>query len=232
MIGVDRFAIFNLYEAGHAKRRSMIRILLADDHTIFRQGLKAVIEKEADLEVVQETSTGREAVSLAAAHKADVVLLDISLPDTHGLDVLKQIRQTSPSIAILILTMHPVAQYGQRVLKAGGSGYLTKDCEAAELFAAIRKVREGQIYISPALSEFITGNAFKQEGLAPHEFLSDRELQILIMIATGRRVKDIAERLGLSPKTVSTYRHRLLQKLHMEGNEELCTYARNNGLLD
>jgi DNA-binding NarL/FixJ family response regulator len=210
----------------------MIRILLADDHTIFRQGLKAVIEKEQDLEVVQEAASGREAVSLAANYEADVVLLDISMPDTHGLDVLKQIRQTAPSVAILILTMHPVAQYGLRGLRAGGSGYLTKDCEAAELIAAIRKVSVGQMYISPALSELITGNAFNREGIAPHEILSDRELQILIMIANGRRVKDVADKLGVSPKTVSTYRHRLLKKLHMEDNEELCTYARNNGLLD
>lgn len=210
----------------------MIRILLADDHTIFRQGLKAVLEKEPELEVVQETSSGRKAVSLVAAREADVVLLDISMPDAHGLDVLKQIRQVSPSIGILVLSMHPVAQYGLRVLRAGGSGYLTKDCEAAELIAAIRKVSDGQMYISAALSGLIAGNAFKKEGIAPHEILSDRELQILIMIAAGRRVKDIAGRLGVSPKTVSTYRHRLLQKLHMEGNEELCTYARNHGLLD
>ena len=209
----------------------MIRILLADDHTVFRQSLKEVIENEADFSVVREASSGREAISRAAGEDLDLILLDISMPDAHGLDVLKQLKQTCPRTRVLILSMHPEMQYGLRALKAGASGYLTKDCEVAELVAAIRRVHNGRMHISPTLREFLAETTIGREGRAPHETLSDRELEILTMIASAMRVKDIAAKLGLSPKTVSTYRQRLLRKLNMESNAELALYARNHGFI-
>jgi DNA-binding NarL/FixJ family response regulator len=210
----------------------MIRILLADDHTLFRQGLKEIIEGADGLAVACEAASGREAVSRAGQEALDVVLLDLSMPDLHGLDVLKQIRLSCPETAVLILTMHPEAQYGIRALRAGASGYLTKDCEADEVIGAIRRVHSDRLYISETLSERLACSRFGRRAVTPEEVLSDREYQILGMIGAGKRVKDIAESLGLSPKTVSTYRHRLLEKLQLQTNEELCTYARNNGLLD
>ncbi|MFW5931025.1 MAG: response regulator [Desulfosalsimonas sp.] len=210
----------------------MIRILLADDHTIFRQGLKEILESEPDLTVTMEAVSGRETVAQAMAGDCDMVLLDISMPDIHGLDVLKQIKQSCPDTAVIILSMHSEEHYGMRALKAGASGYFTKDGEAAELIAAIRKVDSGGIYISSRLSELIAENTLRNKGVTPEEFLSDREYQVLGMIASGKRSKAIAEKLGVSPKTVSTYRHRLLEKLNMKTNEQLCTYARHHGLLD
>lgn len=210
----------------------MVRILLADDHTIFRQGLKELLANTEDLVVAEEAATGREAISRAREKDIDVVLLDISMPDIHGIDVLKSIRQARPDIPVIILSMHSEAEYGLRALKAHASAYLVKNCKAGDLLSAIRKVYSGQKYISPHLAELIAAKTYGHKGFAPHEILSDREYQILAMIASGKRIKDIAGILGLSPKTVSTYRHRLLGKLHMESNEDLCTYARNHGLLD
>ncbi|MFW6081873.1 MAG: response regulator [Desulfosalsimonas sp.] len=210
----------------------MIRILLADDHTIFRQGLREILESEPDFKVTQEAISGREAISRALAGECDVVLLDVSMPDIHGLDVLKQIKQSHPDIAVIILSMHSEEHYGLRALKAGASGYLTKDREAAELISAIRKVNSGGFYVSSRLSELIAGHAGRNKGITPEDILSDREYQVLTMIASGCQIKSIAEKLGVSPKTVSTYRHRLMEKLNMKTNEELCTYARHHGLLD
>lgn len=181
--------------------------------------------------MVKETASGREAIAGARSEDCDIVLLDISMPDTHGLDVLKHIKQADPELPVILLSMHPEEHYGLRTLKAGASGYLTKDCEADELFSAIRKVCNGGLYVSPALAELITEDIAGKRGVAPDELLSDREYQILIMIASGKRVKTIAEKLGVSPKTISTYRTRILQKLNMETNEELCAYARHHGLL-
>jgi DNA-binding NarL/FixJ family response regulator len=214
------------------EREHMIRILLADDHNIFRQGLKEVIENASDIKVTAEAATGRETIREALSDDCDVVLLDLTLPDIHGLDVLKQIRQACPDKAVLVLTMHPEEQYGLRALRAGAAGYLTKDCEAEELLDAIRRAFTGGMYITACFAELIAGSSSGGKKLAPHEILSDREFQILCMIAGGKRIKDIAEHLSLSPKTVSTYRNRLLQKLNMETNEQLTTYAMNHKLLD
>ena len=215
-----------------AENERMIRILLVDDHNIFRQGLKEIIESTPDIKVTSEAATGRAAIARALSDDCDVVLLDISMPDIHGIDVLKQIKQACPAKAVIVLTMHPEEQYGLRSLKAGAAGYLNKDCEAKELLAAIRKVNKGKLYISSYFAELIAGDLSGNKKIAPHDILSDREYQILCMIAAGKRIKDIAEQLSLSPKTVSTYRNRLLQKLNMETNEQLCTYAFNHNLLD
>lgn len=214
------------------KQSHMIRILLADDHTIFRQGLKEILDSEKDLTVVREAVSGREAVSHALAGDCEVMVLDISMPDIHGLDILKQIKQSRPDIAVIILSMHSEEHYGLRALKAGAAGYLTKDQDAVELISAIRKVSSGGFYISSQLSELIAGHAGKNKGITPEEILSDREYQVLRMIASGKQIKTMAEKLGISPKTVSTYRHRLLEKLNMKTNEDLSAYARHHGLLD
>ena len=210
----------------------MIRILLADDHTIFRKGLKEVLENEADMQVVNETGSGRQAVAQVIEDHCDVVLLDLSMPDIHGLDVLKYIKYASPDMKVIILSMHNDEHYGIRSLKSGASGYLTKDCTVDELIAAIRTVYEGKIHISPRLTELLANTLHKDKGLSPDEILSDRELQVLIMLASGMRNKQVAETLGVSPKTVYTYRSRLLQKLNLESNEQLNAYARHHGLLD
>ena len=210
----------------------MIRILLADDHTIFRQGLKEILDSEKDLTVASEAVSGREAVSQALADDCEVMVLDLSMPDIHGLDILKQIKHSRPNIAVIILSMHSEEHYGLRALKAGAAGYLTKDRDAADLISAIRKVSTGGIYISPELSGRIAGRAGKHKGIAPEEFLSDREYQVLRMLASGEQIKAMAEKLGVSPKTISTYRHRLLEKLKMKTNEDLSAYARHHGLLD
>ncbi len=210
----------------------MIRILLADDHTIFRQGLKEILDSEKDLTVAREAVSGREAVEHALAGDCEVMVLDISMPDIHGLDILKQIKHSRPDMAVIILSMHSEEHYGLRALKAGAAGYLTKDRDAAELISAIRKVSSGGFYVSSQLSGLIAGHAGKQKGINPEEILSDREYQVLRMIGSGKQIKAVAEKLGVSPKTVSTYRHRLLEKLNMKTNEDLSAYARHHGLLD
>jgi len=212
--------------------KHMIRVLLADDHNIFRQGLKEIIENTPDIKVAAEASTGRQAIKEALSENCDVVMLDLTLPDIHGIDVLKQIKQACPEKAVIVLTMHPEEQYGLRALRSGAAGYLTKECEAEELISAVRKAHTGGVYITPCFAEHIAGNSSGNKGILPHEILSDREFQLLCMIAAGKRIKDIAENLSLSPKTVSTYRNRLLQKLNLKTNEQLTTYAINHKLLD
>jgi two-component system, NarL family, invasion response regulator UvrY len=208
----------------------MIRIMIVDDHAIVRKGLKQVIENTKGMTVSKETASGREAISAAAEGKCDVVLLDISMPDTHGIDVLKHIKFNRPDMAVIMLSMHPEDQYGLRALRAGASGYLTKDCDASELIEAIQSAYNGRKYISSSIAQLIAEDLGGQKGALPHEILSDREYQILCMLAAGKRIKDIAENLGLSPKTVSTYRNRLLHKLNLQTNEQIISYARNHGL--
>lgn len=210
----------------------MIRVLIVDDHTVVRQGLRQIVETGSNMRICKETASGREAISFACAGHCDLVLLDISLSDIHGIDVLKHIKQSCPGVGVIILSMHPEDQYGLRAMRAGASGYLTKDCEASELIQAIQKVHGGRKYISPAITQLMADDISSRNKFLPHETLSDREYQILCMIAKGRRIKDIAENLGLSPKSVSTYRNRLLHKLKMQDNEQLTSYARQHDLLD
>mgnify|MGYP006293490283 CR=1 FL=1 len=210
----------------------MIRVLLADDHTIFRKGLKEVLENEADIRVINETGSGREAVAQVIADHCDVILLDLSMPDTHGLNVLKRIKYARPDMNVIILSMHPDEHYGLRALRSGASGYLTKDCSVDELISAIRTAHEGKVHISRRLTELLADTFHGDKGVSPNEILSDRELQVLIMLASGIRNKQVAATLGVSPKTVHTYRYRILQKLNLESNAQLNAYARHHGLLD
>jgi DNA-binding NarL/FixJ family response regulator len=210
----------------------MIKALIADDHTVVREGLKQVLSGTDDIVVAYEASTGGEALSEALKNDYDVVLLDITMPGGNVMDILKQLKLSKPEQKILILTMHPEEQYAIRALKAGASGYLTKDSASNELIRAIRKVSKGGKYVSSELAEKLASViGIDYEGL-PHEQLSDREYQILCLIASGKTVTQVSEELSLSAKTVSTYRGRILRKMDLKTNAELIYYAVKNELVD
>jgi two-component system, NarL family, invasion response regulator UvrY len=210
----------------------MIRVLIADDHAVVRQGLKQILGDTPEMLVAGEATTGQEALDKVRAETWDVVVLDISMPDHSGLDILKQLRSEQPKLPVLVLSMYSEDQYAMRVLKAGASGYLTKDSAADELVKAIRKVVRGGRYVSPSLAEKLAFAVGADSGKLPHETLSDREFQVLRLIAAGKSVKEMAAELFLSAKTVSTYRARLLQKMSLETNAELIHYAIQNHLID
>ena len=210
----------------------MIRIFVADDHAIVRQGLKQIVADTPDIVVADEASSGQEVLNKVLENDYDLVLLDITMPDRSGLDVLKELKSQRPELHILVLSIHPEEQYAVRVLKAGASGYLTKESAPDELIAAIRKVALGGKYISSSLAEKL---AFDLEAGAEkplHQTLSDREYQVMCMIASGKTIKEIAEESLLGTKTVHTYRSRILRKMKMKNNAELIRYAIENGLLD
>ena len=210
----------------------MIRALIADDHAVVRQGLKQILGDTPEMLIAGEAANGQEVLDKVRAETWDVVVLDISMPDRSGLDILKQLRSERPNLPVLVLSMHSEDQYAMRVLKAGASGYLTKDSAADELVKAIRKVVSGGRYVSSFLAEKLALEIGADSNKLPHETLSDREFQVLRMIAAGKSVAEIAAELYLSPKTVSTYRARLLQKMNLGTNAELIHYAIQNHLID
>jgi two-component system invasion response regulator UvrY len=202
----------------------MIKVLIADDHAIVRRGLKQIIVEEPDMIVAGEAQSATEALELARHCESDVIILDISLPGRSGLDVLKELRHAYPKLPVLILTMHPEEQFAVRAFKAGAAGYLTKESAPEELIQALRKVAGGGRYVSPALAERLALRVANHEQ-PPHEILSDREYQVLHFIAIGKTVSEIAKQLSLSVKTISTYRSRVLEKMHLKNNAELMRYA-------
>jgi DNA-binding NarL/FixJ family response regulator len=210
----------------------MINVVVVDDHAVVREGLKRIISENPGMAVSGEAGDGFEAMRAVKENPCDVVLLDITMPNKNGLDVLKQIRAESPRLPVLVLSMHAEDQYAIRVLRAGAAGYLTKESAPAKLVQAIRKVVRGGKYVSQTLAEKLVFDLDSDMDKVPHETLSDREFQVLCMIASGKTVGDIAEELALSVKTISTYRVRILEKLQMKNNAEITRYAIKQGLVD
>jgi DNA-binding NarL/FixJ family response regulator len=207
-----------------------IRVLLVDDHTVVRNGVRLMLSAAQDIDVAGEAESAEEATRLVREQDFDVALLDIALTGKSGLDLLKLLRAEKPKMAVLILSMYSEEVYAVRALKMGASGYLTKSNPAATMIAAVRKAATGGKYISPTLVEKLA-NMIGNDRMTPHEALSDRELEVLKMIAAGESLVKIAHTLHLSPNTVTTYRTRILEKMGLSSNTELARYALENGLL-
>jgi len=203
----------------------MIKVLIADDHAIVRRGLRQILEEIPDIEIVDEAGGGREALEKILKQHYDVVVLDISMPDGNGLEILLRIRAEKPELPVLILSIHPEEQYAVRAFRDGASGYLTKESAPDELIEAIRRISQGRKYVSSSLAEKLASKLHRDVDKLPHESLSNREFQVMCMIAGGKSVKEIAEELHLSSKTISTYRSRILEKMQVKNNAELIRYA-------
>ena len=212
--------------------KAIIKVFIADDHAIVREGLKQILAETRDIVVAGEAENGLDAVKLFRKSECQVMLLDISMPDRSGIEVLKQIKKEKPELAVLMLSMHREDQYAIRSLKAGASGYQTKQSAPRELVTAIRQVAGGLKYISPALAQELANHVGEDHEAPPHDTLSDREYQTLTMIASGKTVGMIAKELSLSVKTVSEYRARLLVKMKLKNSAELTHYAIKNQLIE
>ena len=210
----------------------MIRVLIADDHAVVREGLKQIVTESADMTIAGEASNGHEVLDLARTRDCDVVLLDLAMPGKDGLDTLKELRLLRPELPVMILSVYPEDQYAVRLLRAGAAGYLTKESAPEELVTAIRKVSRGGRYVSETLGEQLALLLDSGTDRPPHETLSDREFRVMIMLASGKTVTEVADALCLSVKTISTYRSRALVKMNMRNNAEFSFYAVKHGLLD
>lgn len=210
----------------------MIRIIIADDHQIVRAGLRQIISEEPDLVIAGEAADGQELLEKLRRERFDVILLDISMPGRSGLEILKQIKGEKPGIPVLMLSTYPADQYAVRTMKAGAAGYINKKTLSDNLIKAIRKVHSGGKYITPEVGEIMADVVVSDTPEMPHNSLSDREFQVLCMIASGKMVSDIARELFLSVKTVSTYRAKILQKMNLKNSAELTHYVIKNNLLD
>ncbi|HOF05197.1 MAG TPA: response regulator transcription factor [Syntrophales bacterium] len=208
-----------------------IRILIADDHPIVRAGFKLVIADTQDMTVADEAANGQEVLNLIRKHDYDIVLLDISMPGRNGLEVLKDLKAEKPKLPVMILSIYPEEQYAVRALRAGASGYMTKASAPNELIAAIRKISQGGKYISASLAEKLTDYLDEDASKPLHEKLSDREYQVMLLIASGKTVSDIADELCLSVKTISTYRSHIIEKMRLKNNAEITLYAVQNKLV-
>lgn len=209
-----------------------IRIIIADDHAFLREGIKKTIQDEIDMKIVGEASNANDALDIIRELKPDIVIMDISMPGKSGLDVLKDLKSLKIKSRILILSMHPEDRFAIRALKAGASGYLTKESAPDELVKAIRTVLSGRKYVSKALAEKLVDILSEDSDKLPHEQLSDREYEVFIKISSGKKAVDIATELSISIHTVNTYRARILEKLNMNSNVELTQYAMHNNLID
>lgn len=210
----------------------MIKILIVDDHAIVREGLNRIIKAEQDMIVAGMAKDGTEVIRHMLDSEIDVVVLDISMPGKSGLDLIKDIKQVNPSVKILMLSMYPEERFALRSIKAGASGYLTKEMAPEEIVNAIRTIFNGRKYITPALAEMIAGELQNPSNKVPHELLSDREFEVLCMLAVGKPVVEIASALSLSESTVSTYRSRILQKMNLKNNSDLIHYGIEYGLVE
>ncbi|NJD22477.1 MAG: response regulator transcription factor [Melioribacter sp.] len=210
----------------------MIKVFIADDHTLIREGIKNLIVRESDIKLVGETSNSFEVVEQIKKTKCDILILDLSMPGKSGLDVLKEIKMLVPGVQVLIMTMLPEDQFAKRTLKAGASGYITKDRASEELITAIRRVAAGKKFITQSLAEKLVSDLDDKSDKSPYEILSDREFQILKMMAKGTSQTDIADELSISLSTVNTYRSRIFEKLNFHSNAELIHFAIQNKLVE
>jgi two-component system, NarL family, invasion response regulator UvrY len=207
-------------------------ILIVDDHAVVREGLKFILASADDLSVAAEASNAPDAMALLRERPCDLVLLDLSLPGKSGIELLKMIRDELPNVRVLVLSTYPEDQYAVRVLKQGAAGYLTKESAPEQLVQAIRKVVRGGKYVSPAMAEKLLDEIGAPPQHAPHELLSDKEFEVFKLIATGKSLTDIAEKMHVSIKTISTYRTRILEKTGFTANAEFTRYALQHGLID
>jgi len=203
----------------------MIRILIADDHAIVRKGLRQLVIEEYPAAEIEEAGDAESLVALAMSHEWDVVICDMNMPGRSGLDAMQQIKQISPKLPVLIMSMYPEDQYAVRVLKAGAAGYLGKDTIHDELIKAIQTVMLGKKYITPSIAEKLVEAFHSEPGEQPHETLSDREFDVFKLLADGRSVSEIADQLSLSVTTISTYRSRIMEKMNLRSNADLTKYA-------
>jgi two-component system invasion response regulator UvrY len=208
-----------------------IRILIADDHPIVREGYKKILMSQPDMDVTGEAGNGQEVLDLIQKKDFDLILLDISMPGRSGLEILKELKSQKPHLPVMILSIYPEEQYAVRAFRDGASGYLTKASTPKELISAIRKVSQGGRYVTEALAEKLTYFLHGDVDKAPHEKLSDREYQVMLLIASGKTVTQAAEELCLSVKTISTYRRHILEKMQFSTNAEITMYAIQNKLL-
>lgn len=208
-----------------------MKILICDDHKIVREGLRQILGRLSEITLIDEAGNGHEAIDLLKKVDYDILLLDISLPDKNGLEVLQAVKERWPAINVLMLSMMPQEQYAIRALKMGASGYLTKDTASEELLLAVKKVSEGGKYISSSLAEGLALNLEKENYAMKHNILSGREFEILIKIANGKSLQEIGNELFISVKTVSTYRSRIMEKMELSRNTELTRYCMENKLI-
>ena len=209
----------------------MIRVLIADDHAVVRRGLSEILTRGLEDTVCDEAENAEQAMAKVRSQDLDLVILDLAMPGRSGLDILRDIRAERPNLPVLIFSMHPEDQYGRRMLKAGARGYMNKESAPEELIKAIKRILAGGRYVSPALAEKLARDLSDVEERPVHEALSDREFEVLVMIASGKTITQIAEELHLSVTTVSTYRARILEKMEMTTSAELMRYAFGNHLV-
>lgn len=210
----------------------MIRVIIADDHAVVRKGMRLIAGDQPGIDLCGEAADYGELMHLLRKGDCDVLLLDIGMPGKNGIDILKIVRDSYPKMRVLILSMYPEDQYALRALKAGAAGYLTKDSAPERLVEAIQTVARGRRFITPNVAEILATHLAQDQDLAPHELLSDREFQTMRLIASGQQLSQIAETLSLSPKTVSVYRARLLEKTGLRNNAEITHYAIKRGLVE
>lgn len=210
----------------------MIRALVADDHAVVRRGLVHILDEAPDMVVTGEASTGRQVLRAVRQHDYDVLVLDIAMPEGGGLEVLQQLQTLKPDLPVLILSVYAESQYALRALKAGAAGYLTKESAPEELVAAIRRVAQGEKYVNGALGENLAAALQGEPGHEPHADLSEREYQVMCLLASGKTLTKAAADLSLSAKTISTYRARALKKLYLKSTSDLIRYALDHGLVE
>ena len=210
----------------------MINILVVDDHALIRKGMKQILDDTSDIRVTGEAESGQQAIKMVRENKYDIALLDITLPDKYGIDVLRQLKLQCPSLPILILSMHPDEQYAMRSIRAGAAGYMNKQSAPSQLVTAIRQVASGRKYISGELAEQLANEMANDKQEVTHQILSNREYQTLCLMAAGKSLSEMADIMSLSAKTVSVYRARMLEKMKLRNNAEAVRYAIDHHLIE